>query len=177
MWGLWTRHEITDPSSSGDATKDRDERETFPSGDCVWRTDAWGSDVMSRVEPFFHQVIWAGGRDPLDRHTSSERTPAEKLLFGAIMVTSSGFTAIVCQKCMCVWWHHQTHRERERKNKNKSHEWKERKKKLGARGLHTLTSYSKKKKKRKNSSTGNREQEMEKMASECLPRDVFPDTV
>lgn len=57
MWMLWTRQEMTEPSSSGDATKDREDRETLPSGDWVCRTEAWGSLDTSFVDPFFHHVI------------------------------------------------------------------------------------------------------------------------
>jgi hypothetical protein len=44
-----------------------------------------------RSDPLNH-VIFAGGRDPDERHTISDRIPADKDRFGAIIVTSSGFT-------------------------------------------------------------------------------------
>ena len=44
-----------------------------------------------RSDPRNHD-IFAGGRDPDERHTISDRTPADKGLFGAIIVTSNGLT-------------------------------------------------------------------------------------
>ena len=84
---LWTRHAIAVPSSSWLGRNESELKVTFPSGDWVWRTDASSSLWFP-----FHQVICAGGREPVVRQTSSLRTPEDKARVGAIIVTSSGFT-------------------------------------------------------------------------------------
>ena len=111
MMGLDARHEMTTPLSLGLGIMERLEILTFPSEDTVWRiTMCWllkddrsvPSDPVSLTpmtgdDPLNH-VIRAGGLDPLERHTSSDRIPADNTLFGEMMVTSRGLTEYADRK-------------------------------------------------------------------------------
>ena len=65
-------------------------------GTTRFMSKSWDEDVKAEVilsDPRNHD-IFAGGRDPDERHSISDLTPADKGRFGAIIVTSNGLTVL-----------------------------------------------------------------------------------
>lgn len=88
MNGFSARHDNTKPLSSTLGVKTMIlELVLIPS----W---TWSSLDGNSCSPLFHQVISAGGLEPLDEHTSSTSFWAESGLFGGWIATSSGVTAV-----------------------------------------------------------------------------------